>query len=232
MNSLKDLHRARYLNIVRAFILCFMLISAVSVSAIIGINIMITRYSSGYITDNVDELPVQYTAIVPGAAVYSNDRVSHIFYDRLLGAESLLKKGKVKKILISGDHGQKSYDEVNTGLVFLARHGINQSIVFTDHAGFDTYDTLYRAKHVFKAGKVIIVTQKFHCARSVYIARKLGLDAYGYECDLRGYRKARYYALRESIARIKAYLDITFKSKPRFIGKPVPVTGDASKSRG
>jgi SanA protein len=208
------------------------LISAASISIILCINIRIIRYSAGYILNNIDDLPDQYAAIVPGAAVYSHDRVSHIFYDRLLGAEALLKKGKVKKIIISGDHGQNNYDEVNTGLVFLSKHGINRSIVFTDHAGFDTYDTLYRAKHVFKADKVIIVTQKFHCARSVYIARKLGLDAYGYECDRRRYRKARYYSFRESIARVKAYLNVTFKSKPRFTGKPVPVTGDASKSRG
>ncbi len=225
-------HKSRYQNKIRALILCFILISAASISVILCINIRIIRYSSGYVSNNIDDLPDQYTAIVPGAAVYSHDRVSHIFYDRLLGAEELLNKGKAKKILRSGDHGQKSYDEVNTGLVFLSKHGIKRSIIFTDHAGFDTYDTLYRAKHVFKADKVIIVTQKFHCARSVYIARELGLDAYGYECDRRGYRKARYYALRESIARVKAYLNVTFKSKPRFTGKPVPVTGDASKSRG
>jgi vancomycin permeability regulator SanA len=115
---------------------------------------------------------------------------------------------------------------------YMTEKGIPESVVFTDHAGFDTYDTMYRARDIFKAKRVLIVTQDFHISRAVYIARSLGLEAYGYACDgnntFAGFRNET----RETAARAKYVLNSIFKPEPKYLGEEIPIWGDASASNG
>ena len=126
----------------------------------------------------------------------------------------------------------KDYNEVGVMKAYMTEKGIPESVVFTDHAGFDTYDTMYRARDIFKAKKVLIVTQDFHISRAVYIARSLGLEAYGYACDgkntFAGFRNEG----RETMARAKYVLNSMFKPQPKYLGEEIPIWGDASASNG
>ncbi len=107
--------------------------------------------------------------------------------DRVVSAAQLYQAGKIRKILLTGDHGNKEYDEVKAMRLYLRRLGVPESDIFLDHAGFTTYDSLYRARDIFGVQDCVIVTQEFHLPRSVYTARKLGLDCYGYVADRRSY---------------------------------------------
>ncbi|MDD3298445.1 MAG: YdcF family protein, partial [Firmicutes bacterium] len=123
--------------------------------------------------------------IVLGAGVWDGGRPSPMLEDRLLQGIELYQNGASDRLLMSGDHGRKEYDEVNVMKQFAVERGIASEHVFMDHAGFSTYESLYRAKDVFEAGKVIIVTQKYHMYRALYIADKLGLHACGVASDPR-----------------------------------------------
>ena len=119
--------------------------------------------------------------IVPGAKVYKNT-VSHVVRDRIEAAVNCLKNKKAERVLISGDHGRKGYDEVNRMRIFMQDvYGTDENLIFMDHAGFSTYETMYRAREIFCIEDAVVVTQAFHTARAVYIGRKLGLDVIAYE---------------------------------------------------
>jgi SanA protein len=171
--------------------------------------------------ENVDK----QVALVLGARVWNNGNLSDIFRDRVETAIGLYNTGKVEKILVSGDHGQKDYDEVGAAKDYLLEHGVKSEDVFLDHAGFDTYDSLYRTKEVFQVESLIIVTQAFHLPRALYIANKLGMDACGVSADLHSYTGEEARNIRETLAKVKAYLDVTFNSLPRYLGDKIPLSG-------
>lgn len=199
-------------------------ITAVSISLI---NWHIISSANQYIYEDLNDIPPQQTALLLGAKVYENGRLSSIVQDRALTAIDLYKNNKVKKILISGDHGTAKYDEVNTIKNFLLEKGIPKKDIFMDHAGFDTYDSMYRARDIFEVDSMIVVTQEFHLARSVYIARSLGIGAYGLIADRQPYLNMWQNHTREFLARGKAFIDVTFTAKPKFLGEKIPITGDS-----
>ncbi len=160
-------------------------------------------------------------------------RPSPMLSDRLKRGAELYKTGAAPKILMSGDHGRKDYDEVNVMRKYAEDEGIDTHDIFTDHAGFSTYETMYRAKEVFGAKKVIIVTQSYHLYRAVYDAKKLGLDAVGVVSYERDYdNKQTYRDLREVAARCKDFVYCIFKPKPTYLGEVIPINGDGELSRG
>ena len=137
---------------------------------------------------------------------------------------------KIKRFLLSGDHGRKNYDEVNSMKNYLLEKGINTEDIFLDHAGFDTYSTIVRAKEVFGVEKAIIVTQEFHLSRAVYIARSKGIEAYGIKADRQDYYSLVRLKIRETIAKVKAFSEVMINKKPRFLGSKIPITGDSKLS--
>ena len=145
--------------------------------------------------------------------------------DRLTRGVELYDMSAAPKLLMSGDHGRVSYDEVNAMKQFAIDRGVPSEDVFMDHAGFSTYETMYRAKEVFAAKRVIIVTQKYHLYRAVYIAEQLGLEAYGVDSDLQSYIKQPYYNAREILARDKDFVKVIFKPKPTYLGEVIPISG-------
>lgn len=163
--------------------------------------------------------------IVLGAGIWG-DKPSPMLEDRLLQAIELYKNNVSSKIIMSGDHGREDYDEVNTMKEFAIEKGIPSEDIFMDHAGFSSYESIYRAKEIFGAKKVIIVTQKYHLFRALYIANQLGLETYGVGADPRQYIGAAYRELREIFARNKDFIKCIFKPKPTFLGDTISVSGN------
>ena len=205
------------------------LIIAVS-AAIVSINLYVRGSTEDSIFGRAEDLLPAYTAIVPGAMVYSDGRLSNILYDRVTRALDLYRSGKVSRFLISGDHGTRQYDEVNTIRKFLLARGVRAGDIFTDHAGFSTYNTMVRARKVFLVRDAVIVTQDYHLPRSLYIAREAGIRASGFTADRRSYVFIRYYRFREYFATVKSFIDVMVDQEPRFLGDPIPITGDGRKS--
>lgn len=169
--------------------------------------------------------------LVLGAGVWGDGedaRPSHMLEDRLKTGIELYKIGASDKMIMSGDHGQVEYDEVNVMKEFAVKNGVASNDVFMDHAGFSTYESVYRAKEIFLAKKILIVTQEYHLYRALYDARALGLDAYGVSASLRNYGGQAYYDLREIFARDKDFLYCIFKPEPTYLGETISVFGDGN----
>ena len=162
--------------------------------------------------------------LVLGAGVVGK-RPSHMLEDRLLQAISLYENNVSSKIIMSGDHGRKEYDEVNIMKDFAIEKGIPSENIFMDHAGFSSYESIYRAKEIFKAKKIVIVTQEYHLYRSLYIANQLGIEAYGVSADPRQYVGQTYREVREILARNKDFVKCIFKPAPTYLGEAIPVSG-------
>ena len=163
--------------------------------------------------------------LILGAGIWGN-RPSYMLEDRLLEGVNLYNKKIAQKIIVSGDHGRQEYNEVQVMKDFLIKKGIPSKDIFMDHAGFSSYDSIYRARDIFKVKKLVIITQKYHLYRSLYIAKKLNLKVYGVKSDKRKYRKQIYRELREIVARNKDFLKCMLKPKPQFLGKEIPITGN------
>ena len=146
--------------------------------------------------------------------------------DRLLEAISLYENNTSSKIIMSGDHGREEYDEVNTMKNFAIEKGVPSENIFMDHAGFSSYESIYRAKEIFEAKKVVIVTQEYHLYRSLYVANRLGVEAYGVASNPRIYGGEAYRELREILARNKDFVKCIFKPKPTYLGDTIPVNGN------
>ena len=170
--------------------------------------------------------------LVLGCYVHEDGRPSAMLNDRLQRSVDLYTAGAAPKLLMSGDHGQKSYDEVNAMKQYALDANIPSADVFLDHAGFSTYESVYRAKEIFQAKKVIIVTQRYHLHRALHIAGALGLEAYGVDADLRGYSGQFYRDVREILARNKDFVLSITKPEPTFLGEAIPVSGDGNLTSG
>ena len=165
--------------------------------------------------------------IVLGAGIWG-DKPSPMLEDRLKEAISLYNQNISSKIIMSGDHGKEDYDEVNIMKEYAIKQGVRSEDIFMDHAGFSTYESMYRAKDVFEANKVVIVTQKYHLYRALYIAKQLGIEAYGVNSDPRKYVGSTYREAREIIARDKDFIKCIFKPQPKYLGETIPVNGDGN----
>ncbi len=163
--------------------------------------------------------------IVLGAGI-RKDGPSPLLEDRLIRGIDLYNENVSSKIIMSGDHGRRTYDEVNIMKDYAVEKGIPSQDIFMDHAGFSTYDSMYRAKKIFKSKKVIIVTQEYHLPRALFIARKLGLDAYGVASKGNNYSGQKYRDMREFLARNKDFVKTIFKPKSKYLGEEIPVTGN------
>ena len=165
--------------------------------------------------------------IVLGAGV-RNNKPTDMLADRLLRAIEVYNKNLAPKIIMSGDHGREEYDEVNIMKDFAVERGVPSEDIFMDHAGFSTYESIYRAKEIFDAKKVIIITQKYHIYRALYIANKLGIEAYGVGADQRRYMNETYRQIREILARNKDFVKCIIKPEPTFLGNKIGIIGNGN----
>jgi len=184
-------------------------------------------------TSSVADVPKTEVAIVPGALVKPDGEMSAMLGDRVDQALRLWQAGKVEKILVSGDHGSWKYDEPDTMRIALVRGGVPPRDVFEDHAGFDTWATMVRARNIFGVRRAVVVTQGFHMPRALYLADHAGIDATGLTADLHtwGYQGRKSEA-REVLSRVKAVADVTLDT-PAMAGPKIPIaTTDGRESWG
>lgn len=219
-------------KVIKYVIKISILISALGMMALLAIHFYVNKSTSNLIIDDIEVIDIEkrQTGLILGAYVRNDGQLSNMFEDRVNTAIALYKAGKIEKILISGDHGTTDYDEVNAARKFILSKGVKAEDVFLDHAGFDTYDSLYRAKHIFEVEDIYVITQNFHLPRAVYIAKSLGIDAKGAAADRREYLGIKYNYLREIPANGKAFLNVVFKSKSTYLGEAIPITGDSKKA--
>ena len=170
---------------------------------------------------STSSVPADRVAVVFGAAVYGDGRLSPILRDRMDTAIALYESGKVEKILVSGDNQTEYYDEPGAMRDYALRHGIPESDIQADHGGRRTYDTCYRAGEIFQLKSAILVTQTFHLPRAIFTCRQLGVQATGVSADLRPYRGMRWYEFRETLATLNALRDILRKAPPPVLGNPI-----------
>jgi SanA protein len=186
--------------------------------------LVINLSTRSYIYTDADKLPHAQVAIVPGAAILINGGLSPVLRDRVDMAIAIYRQGIVDKILVTGDNSSLEYNEVGPMKKYLLRNAIPEQDIFLDHAGFDTYSSMYRARDVIQVKSMIVVSQAFHLPRAVYIARSLGVSAYGMSAD-RG-RYLFYNYVREMFGDVKAMSNLIFGRQPKYLGTQIPITGD------
>lgn len=215
------------MKIIKRLVIAVVCVGIVCTAAVFGISIYVKQSAKKYVLD-MDSAGSGYDCvIVLGCGVWG-EKPSHMLEDRLLVGIELCKRGASEKLLMSGDHGRDEYDEVNVMKNFATKRGLKSEDVFMDHAGFSTYESMYRARDIFKAEKVLIVTQEYHLYRAIYDARKLGLDAYGVTSDLRDYGGQNFRDIRELLARNKDFVYTIIQPKPTYLGEAIPVQGNGN----
>ena len=194
--------------------------------AIAAANAYVLLGTADESTDRIADVPHVGVAIVPGALVQPDGKMSLMLTDRVQRAAELWHAGKVDKILVSGDHHTWDYDEPDTMRKALVRDGVPARDVFEDHAGFDTWATMVRARGIFGIRHAVIVTQGFHMPRALYLADAAGIDATGLTADLHPYGiEGKKSDAREVLSRVKAIADTTLDA-PAMGGKRIPISGD------
>ena len=165
--------------------------------------------------------------LVLGAGVHGTT-LSHMLEDRVLTGINLYELGSAPKLLMSGDHGQDDYDEVNAMKDYAKDKGVPSEDIFMDHAGFSTYESIYRARDIFLAKKIIIISQKYHLHRALFIADYLGIEAYGVDSQLRPYAADTniYNSIREFLARNKEFIYVRLNPVPTYLGEAIPISGN------
>ena len=194
--------------------------------AVLGINLYVKIFTKDQIIGKNDYSNLEDIdcILVLGAGVWG-DKPSPMLEDRLNQAIELYKNNVSTKIIMSGDHGTEYYDEVNIMKKYAIEKGVPSADIFMDHAGFSSYDSIYRAKAIFGAKKIVIVTQKYHLYRALYIANSLEIEAYGVGADSRQYAGATYREVREILAINKDFVKCIFKPEPTYLGDTIPVSG-------
>ena len=203
------------------------IIMIILIALIFGIDLYVVKSTEKQIIEDYSEIEDADCILVLGAAI-RNNKPTHMLEDRLLEGIKLYESNVSDKIIVSGDHGRKEYDEVNIMKDFTIEHGVPSENVFMDHAGFSTYESIYRAKEIFETKKIVIVTQKYHLYRALYIANKLGIEAYGVASNPRTYVGQFYRDLREILARDKDFVKCIFKPEPTYLGEKIPISGDGN----
>lgn len=205
--------------------LCLLLAAG---AGLLGINGWVKSSAAGRILapEEAAELTGVDCVLVLGCYVRPDGTPSDMLADRLRRGISLYEQGAAPKLLMSGDHGRVDYDEVNAMKDAAVAAGVPSADVFMDHAGFSTYESIYRAKEIFQAGRIIIVSQEYHLYRALYIAQQLGVEAWGVAADYHTYRGQIVRDARELLARVKDAAVTLYRPEPTYLGKAIPVSGD------
>lgn len=166
--------------------------------------------------------------LVLGCGLRRDGYPSQMLCDRLDTAIRAYEMGLAPKLLMSGDHGSEDYDEVNAMKDYAMARGVPSEDIFMDHAGFSTYESMYRAKAIFHCSRVIVVTQTYHLYRAIANAKAMGMEAAGVSSDLRTYARQWYFDLREAAARVKDTFYGLLKPRPTYLGQSIPIFGNGN----
>lgn len=216
--------RSKVKRFLKRLMLLFFICVAIILAVVIYANVKIPSDTQQYIYSNVDSIPDNSVAIVLGTSRYIGGRPNIYFTNRIEAATQLYDAGKIRAFVVSGDNRHKSYNEPREMRRALVEAGVPDSIIHLDFAGFRTLDSVVRMGKVFGQKSFIVVSQRFHNERAIYLARHYGYDAYGYNAaDLSLNRSSYRTKIREVFARVKVFVDLTLGTRPKFLGDPIDI---------
>lgn len=211
-------------KLLRTLMGMLLLVIVTGVIAFYGINAFVVSSGAELILseDDIEDFSVD-CILVLGAGVTDDGRPKAMLKDRLDRGITLYQMGVSDRLLMSGDHGTVPYDEVNVMKDFAIAAGLPSENIFMDHAGFSTYESVYRAKEIFQVKRLVIVSQGYHIYRALYIADQLGLEAYGVKAKSEEYPGQSSRDFREKFARVKDFFSVILKPKPEYLGDKIPI---------
>lgn len=204
--------------------------SLIGVAIVLITNFYVKSNTENDIYSTVKPVPKTKVAIIFGAGI-SNNKPSKYLKDRLDAGILLYKNNKVDKILLSGDNGNDAHDELTVMKLYCYAQGVDTNKIYIDYAGFDSYSTMYRAKHIFNVDTAVLVTQKYHLNRCIYLGNKLGVKSYGFSADNGEYKGYKYYMAREYLSVFKSVLDVMRNRQSRFLGEEVNINGRSNYTK-
>lgn len=202
----------------------------IGIVTIVSVNLYVKSSTKDSICYNLNNLPKNEVGIIFGAGI-NGDQPSKYLKDRLDAGILLYKTHKIDKILLSGDNGRDEYDELTVMKTYCFNHGVDTTKIYIDYAGFDTYSTMYRAKHIFKIKKATLVSQEYHLNRAIYIGQKLGVKSIGFSANKGEYLGYNYVTSREYGSISKSFFDVLRNREPRFLGNEININGVSNYSK-
>ncbi len=217
-------------KVFKIIVLILLAVMIVGIGGVFGINAYVKVSGKKLIVtpDEAQNLKNVDCILVLGCGVRDDGSPSDMLRDRLERSIELYFSGVAPKLLMSGDHGRVEYDEVNIMKQYAIDKGVPSEDVFMDHAGFSTYESIYRAKEIFQVENMVIVTQEYHLYRALYLADKFELNAHGVSCDYNIYAGQKMREVREILARNKDFFTSIFKPYPTYLGEAIPVNGNGN----
>lgn len=201
-----------------------LLLLIVSGFALYFCNRKVENASEGKLFSDASAIPFSKVGLLLGTSKYLNNGYINYYYTyRVQAAVELIKSGRIKYIIVSGDNSRQTYDEPTQMRTDLMAAGIDSTIIFLDYAGFRTFDSVIRAKAIFGQDSLTIISQPFHNQRALFIAEKEGIHAIGFNAKDVNKQAGIKTQLREKFARVKVFLDYIFGKKPKFLGEKVPI---------
>lgn len=206
-------------------------IGLIGVFSIISINVHMKQSTKNRILSISESVELKDVdcILVLGCSVHGS-QPSLMLRDRLERGVELYHNEVSPKMLMSGDHGRDDYDEVGTMKQYAIDKEVPSSDIFMDHAGFSTYESMYRAKEIFQAKKIVVITQEYHLYRALYVANKLGLNAYGVAAEGENYYGQEAREVREILARVKDFATVIFTPEPTYTGETIDISGDGNET--
>ncbi|MEA3499841.1 MAG: ElyC/SanA/YdcF family protein [Candidatus Marinimicrobia bacterium] len=191
---------------------------------ITAVNLIIFFGSKPYLYDDINIVPKNRVGLVLGTSKYfmTGDKNPY-FKNRIIAATKLYEYGKIKYIILSGDNSEKYYNEPVVMRDELIKYGVPEEVIYLDYAGFRTWDSVLRCNIIFGQKKFTIISQKFHNARAVYIARKNDIQAIGFNAADISNKKSLRTRTREVFARIKVFIDLSISKDPKYLGNEIPI---------
>ena len=201
------------------FVICVLLCAV-----IVYCNVRIQGYAESRTFDNVEDVPHRHAALLLGTApTVRNGNPNKYFVYRIDACVELYNAGKIDKIIVSGDNRHKSYNEPEAMRRALVDRGVPDASIFLDYAGFRTLDSVVRTKEIFGQTSYVIVSQKFHNERAIFIAKWKGIDAIGFNARDARIKYGIKTRIREVFARCKVFLDLLVGKQPHFLGETVDI---------
>jgi SanA protein len=194
------------------------------------VNFYVKFRTNALIYNSENQVAKMEVAIVFGAGI-NGDQPSKYLKDRLDAGITLYKSKKINKILLSGDNGNNEHDELTVMKKYCFENGVDTTKIYVDYAGFDTYSTIYRAKNIFKINEAILISQKYHLNRAIFIGEKIGLKSKGFSANAGDYQNYKYVQAREFLTTFKSFIDVLINRKPRFLGTEININGVSNFSK-
>ncbi|MDR7209079.1 ElyC/SanA/YdcF family protein [Flavobacterium piscis] len=198
--------------------------------AVVSANLHVKSTTKNRIHHSLKRFPKNDVGIIFGAGI-NGDQPGKYLKDRLDAGILLYKAKRINKILLSGDNGRQEYDELTVMKNYCFNHGVDTTKIFIDYAGFDTYSTMYRAKHVFKIKRATLISQKYHLNRAIYIGQKFGIKSVGYSANKGDYNGYEYVTFREYFSVFKSFFDVLRNREPHFLGNSIDINGYSNYSK-